>query len=184
MGLFGSVFHAVTHPVSTIESGFHDVEHGFDAATSWVGDHWKSIATFAVGVAAFAGIAALCALCPFAIPALVTLAIAGVGSGVAAQLVSDLLDGRGPGKDLLVAGALSGALTVGTFGIAKVLSPVLAPVVTPVLQKLGVVAAEGPRPPGSRRSSTSPSPAWPPARWSPAPTSPPRAASSRRPTST
>ncbi|HZV00987.1 MAG TPA: AvrPphF family type III effector [Planctomycetota bacterium] len=113
---------------------FGFLKHIVHAVTHFVKKHVATIASFGASVLAFTAVVGLAAVCPLAIPALVTLGAAGVASGVAGYGVSSLFGGPFTLRGVLVTGALSGALTVATGGLLGLVSP--AEGIDPVTAKL------------------------------------------------
>jgi hypothetical protein len=94
---------------------------------------WKTVAAVVAGTAVFVGLTVLTG----GLPLVATLAVAGFGSGVAGQLVYDLLDNRKPGVDLLVAGVVSVGLTFVGAGVGRVVGPLVGK----ALERTGIAAA-------------------------------------------
>ncbi|MEZ0229933.1 MAG: hypothetical protein ACAI25_15015 [Planctomycetota bacterium] len=100
---------------------------------------WNTVAGIVVGTGVFIGLTVLTG--GLGAPLLVTLAVAGFGSGVAGQLTYDLLAGRKPGVDVLAAGVVSMGLTFVGAGVGQVVGRVAAPIVSRILERTGVSAA-------------------------------------------
>lgn len=99
---------------------------------------WKTIASIAVGTGVFVGLTVLTG--GLGAPLLATLAVAGFGSGVAGQLVYDLLAGHKPGVDVLAAGVVSMGLTFVGAGVGRVVGPIVGPIVGKVLDRTPIPA--------------------------------------------
>lgn len=115
----------------------------------WFRRNWKTLAAVAVSVVVFAAVVAAAPLIIAALPVLAaaaaaaplvatvtTLAVAGFASGAAGYVTQQLLD-RKPitAKGVLVAGAVSGVVTVATAGLLTVAAPVVSRVLSPIVPR-------------------------------------------------
>src|SRR5581483_9327529 len=144
MGLLGDIVHTVTSPVS---DAWHATTHAFSSAAGWIGDrasdfggwvgdeassfagwvssHWKSIAVIAVAVVAGTVVTVLTG--GAGAPLLVALAAGGFAGGASGSIASSLLNGKSINVlNVLKAGAISGAISVGTFGLGKFATPLVS----------------------------------------------------------
>ncbi len=132
----GKVKDTVSDGVSKARDGIARVGDGLanigSAVGDWFQDNWKTIAAIAVSTLVFAAVVGLAVLLPFAVPVLLTLAVAGFASGAAFYLVDQWLNGRPiDPKAALIQGGISALVTVGTAGVGRLAAPYLSRVATP-----------------------------------------------------
>lgn len=134
MSIFGDAWEGVKDTASDAWDGVEDAADwawdGVTDAAGWVGDHWKQIAV--IGTAIIVGTVVTVLTGGAGAPLLVALAAGGFAGGASADVVSSLLDGeRIDPLHVLQAGAVSTAITVGTFGLGKLATPAITKILTP-----------------------------------------------------
>ncbi len=105
------------------------------SAGSFLASHWQKIAVAAVSTAVFVGVTALTG--GLGAPVMLALLAGGVSSGVAGYALGNYLDHVPITlKGALLAGAVSGVLTVATAGVGRVVAPFLPRLAVPALDEL------------------------------------------------
>lgn len=91
----------------------------------WIKDHWKTIATVAVGTVVFVGVTALTG--GLGAPAMAALFAGGFASGVAGSVTAHLLDHKAVSfGDAVLQGTVAAVLTVATAGLGRLVAPAVS----------------------------------------------------------
>jgi hypothetical protein len=117
-------------------AGFwQSVASPFESVGSFLAKHWQTIAVAALSTAVFVGVTALTG--GLGAPIAAELLAGGVASGVAGYLLSNYLK-HAPItlEGALFAGALSGAVTLATAGLGRLVEPYIPTISVPALDGL------------------------------------------------
>jgi hypothetical protein len=134
---------------SGLSDAWHATESGFSDAASWAGAHWETIAIVGGGIvlAVVSGGLAVPVLAAVGVDgALATVGAVGVGGfvgGGGSSVISQLLKGRSLDPwQVLENAALTGAISAGSFGLAKVVTPFVPSLLPAPLARIAGLATD------------------------------------------